>query len=44
MAAQRVERPLPSHRNEVWAMDLVSDALFNGKRFRALTVVGRLHP
>lgn len=39
MAARRVERPLPSHRNEVWAMDFVSDALFNGKRFRALTVV-----
>lgn len=39
MAARRVERPLPSHRNEIWAMDFVSDALFDGKRFRALTVV-----
>lgn len=39
MAARRVERPLPAYRNEVWAMDFVSDALFNGKRFRALTVV-----
>ncbi len=25
--------------NEVWAMDFVSDALFNGRRIRALTVV-----
>jgi putative transposase len=39
MAARRVERPLPSRTNEVWAMDFVSDALFDGKRFRALTVV-----
>ncbi|TDW64830.1 putative transposase [Novosphingobium sp. PhB55] len=39
MAARRVERPLPSHRNEIWAKDFVSDALFDGKRFRALTVV-----
>ena len=39
MAARRAERPLPSCPNEVWAMDFVSDTLFNGKRFRALTVV-----
>ena len=39
MAARRVERPLASKPNEIWAMDFVSDALFNGKRFRALTVV-----
>lgn len=39
MAARRVERPLPSHRNEVRAMDFVPDALLNGERFRALTVV-----
>jgi putative transposase len=25
--------------NEAWSMDFVSDALFNGKRFRALTIV-----
>ena len=31
--------PLASRPNEIWAMDFVSDALFNGKRFRALTVV-----
>ena len=39
MAARRVERPLAQRPNEIWAMDFVSDALFNGKRFRALTVV-----
>lgn len=39
MAARRVERPLESRSNEIWAMDFVFDALFNGKRFRALTVV-----
>ncbi len=48
MAARRVERRLAQRPNEIWAMELppcgrclrpVSDALFNGKRFRALTVV-----
>jgi putative transposase len=39
MAARRVERPLAQRPNEIWAMDFVSDALFNGRRFRALTVV-----
>jgi putative transposase len=38
-AARRVERPQASQPNEIWAMDFVSDALFNGKRFRALMVV-----
>ncbi len=39
MAARRIERLLVSRPNEIWAMDFVSDALFNGNRFRALTVV-----
>lgn len=43
MAARRVERPLPSCPNEVLPMDFVSDALFNDKRFRALTVVDAYH-
>jgi len=38
-AARRMDRPAIGSANEVWAMDFVSDALFNGKRFRALTVV-----
>ncbi len=38
-AAHRLERLAIGAPNEVWAMDFVSDALFNGKRLRALTVV-----
>jgi putative transposase len=36
-AARRLERQRPTSANEIWAMDFVSDALFDGKRFRALT-------
>ncbi|MCJ7616448.1 MAG: hypothetical protein MUO43_07935 [Desulfobacterales bacterium] len=25
--------------NQCWAMDFISDALFNGRRFRALTMM-----
>ena len=39
MAAHRVNRPKARSLNESWSMDLVSDGLFNGRRFRALTVV-----
>lgn len=39
LVACRGERPLASRPNEIWAIDFVSDALFNGKCFRALTVV-----
>jgi putative transposase len=35
----REARPEAGAPNEVWAMDFVSDALFNGSRFRLLTVV-----
>jgi putative transposase len=35
----REARPETSRANEVWAMDFMSDALFNGQRFRLLTVV-----
>ena len=38
-AAHRQERPLASHPNESWSMDFVSDALFDGRRLRALTVI-----
>lgn len=37
--ARRVEHPLASRLNKVWAMDFLSDAPFNGKRCRTLTVV-----
>lgn len=38
-AARRVERAGAAHANDIWSMDFVSDALFNGRRFRALTIV-----
>lgn len=38
-AAHRVERPVASTLNDSWSMDFVADSLFNGRRFRALTVV-----
>lgn len=38
-AAHRMERPEISTINECWSMDFVSDALYNRRRFRALTVV-----
>lgn len=38
-AAHRVERVLASHPDESWSMDFVSDALFDGRRLRALTVI-----
>jgi putative transposase len=38
-AAHRLDRPLLTGPNQSWSMDFVSDALFNGHKFRALTVV-----
>lgn len=38
-AARRAAQPEASQPNEVWSMDFVSDALFDGKRFRALTLI-----
>lgn len=38
-AAHRVERIQASAPNEVWSMDFVSDALFDGRRLRALTLL-----
>jgi putative transposase len=39
MAAHRQIRPAAGAINECWSMDFVSDALFDGRRIRALTVV-----
>lgn len=36
---QRPDRPQATRLNESWSMDFVSDALFDGRRFRALTIV-----
>ena len=38
-AAHRMERPEVSTINQVWSMDFVFDQLFDGSRFRALTIV-----
>lgn len=38
-AAPRQARPGPSAANECWSMDFLSDAFFDGRRLRALTVV-----
>lgn len=39
MAARRSEWPVAMRPNEQWSMDFVSDALFDGRRIRALTLV-----
>ncbi len=38
-AAHRVTTPQAGAPNQFWSMDFVSDALYDGKRFRALTVI-----
>jgi putative transposase len=38
-AATRLERPQLTGLNQLCSMDFVSDALFNGNKFRALTLV-----
>jgi putative transposase len=38
-AAHRLERPENTEIHNCWSMDFVSDALFDGKKFRALTIV-----
>lgn len=39
MAARRIKRAGPTTPNEVWSMDFVSNTLFDGRRFRALTMM-----
>ena len=38
-AANRERQPAATAPNELWSMDFVSDALFDGRRLRALTIV-----
>lgn len=38
-AARRGEREVAARPNQQWSMDFVSDALFDGRRIRALTLV-----
>lgn len=35
----RVAPPTPERRNHCWAMDFMSDNLYNGRRFRVLNVL-----
>ena len=35
----RMERPRAHHTNESWSMDFMADELFDGRRFRLLTIV-----
>jgi putative transposase len=37
--AHRLTRPLVHMINQCWSMDFMTDVLFNGKRFRVLTIV-----
>ena len=39
MAAHRIERPQAQQPNEAWCMDFMTDALFDGRRFRVLTIL-----
>jgi putative transposase len=39
VAIPRMPLPAPSKRNERWSVDFVSDALSDGREFRALTIV-----
>lgn len=38
-AVHRLRQPPATRINECWSMDFVADNLFNGRRFRALTIV-----
>jgi putative transposase len=42
--SHREQRPQAGRVNASWSMDFVSDSLFNGRRFRALTVVDNHSP
>ena len=37
--AIRMERPTAQGANECWSMDFMADQLFQGRRFRILTLV-----
>jgi len=41
-AARREQRVEAQEIDDIWSMDFVSDGLFNGRRFRALTLVDNL--
>jgi len=35
----RISLSQPKNINEIWAMDFVSDSLYNGRRFRTLNII-----
>jgi hypothetical protein len=37
--AHHLERVSPSHLHECWSINFVSDQLFDGRKFRCLTIV-----
>jgi len=39
LVAVRIELPKPERPNQRWSMDFVHDALWSGRKFRALTIV-----
>jgi putative transposase len=39
-AVHREQRRPATERNDIWSMDFVADQLVDGRRFRALTVIG----
>ena len=39
VAIPRTPMPIPTEANERWSMDFISDAIADGRRFRALTIV-----
>ncbi|MDJ1473846.1 IS3 family transposase [Cytophagaceae bacterium NT2B1] len=38
-ANHRLERVVPLRKNQAWSMDFVADQLFDGRKFRTLTVI-----
>ena len=39
VAIPRTPTPIPTEANERWSMDFINDAIADGRRFRALTIV-----
>jgi putative transposase len=42
ISAARVRQPVPTAPNQCWSMDFMSDSLYDGRRFRVLTLVDNM--
>jgi putative transposase len=42
ISAARVQQPAPTAPNQCWSMDFMSDSLYDGRRFRILTLVDNM--